>query len=158
MSVEIYDPAMCCSTGICGPGVDTELLRIAAIISAFEVEGKIVKRYNLSQDPQAYVDNEKVNTILAKEGTEALPITMVDGEVLQKGSYPSNVDLASWLDMPPEAFINMMRKARGEDCGCGSQNIESSCCGSQPQEESSSCCGSEKKAKSPCSCGDSGCC
>lgn len=25
--VSLYEPAMCCDTGVCGPGVDTELLQ-----------------------------------------------------------------------------------------------------------------------------------
>ena len=31
--IEIFDPAMCCSTGVCGPGVDPELLRMATMVS-----------------------------------------------------------------------------------------------------------------------------
>ncbi|MGL4607295.1 MAG: arsenite efflux transporter metallochaperone ArsD [Eubacteriaceae bacterium] len=153
MSVEIYDPAMCCSTGVCGPGVDSELLRIAAIINAFEGEGKLIKRYNLSQEPQAYVDNQKVNDLLSKEGIEVLPITMVDGEVLQKGSYPSNTDLAAWLDMSGEEFINMMKKARGESC-CGSKEGVEGCCGSASNEEISCCSEPKEKLEKMCGCGD----
>ncbi len=26
--IEIFDPAMCCSTGVCGPSIDTELMRV----------------------------------------------------------------------------------------------------------------------------------
>jgi hypothetical protein len=30
--VEIFDPALCCSTGVCGPSVDPELVRVATAI------------------------------------------------------------------------------------------------------------------------------
>lgn len=29
----IFEPAMCCSTGVCGPGVDPELLRVSTVIN-----------------------------------------------------------------------------------------------------------------------------
>lgn len=30
--IEIFDPAMCCSTGVCGPSVNPELIRVAAVV------------------------------------------------------------------------------------------------------------------------------
>ena len=32
--IEIFDPAMCCSTGICGPSVNENLLRVATLINS----------------------------------------------------------------------------------------------------------------------------
>lgn len=29
-SIEIFEPALCCSTGVCGPEVDESLVRFAA--------------------------------------------------------------------------------------------------------------------------------
>ncbi len=29
-TIEVFDPAMCCSTGVCGPQVDPDLARFAA--------------------------------------------------------------------------------------------------------------------------------
>ena len=29
----IFEPAMCCSTGVCGPSVDENLLRVSTIIN-----------------------------------------------------------------------------------------------------------------------------
>ena len=81
--VEILDPAMCCSTGVCGPGVDPELLRMATIISNLQKAGKDIKRHNLSEEPQIYVDNKAVNQVLMNEGVYALPVTLVDGKVVK---------------------------------------------------------------------------
>jgi hypothetical protein len=94
--VEIFDPAMCCSTGVCGPGIDPELLRVSTIINVLEAEGKKIVRYNLANEPQAFVDNQLVNDILISGGIESLPITIVDGEIKQIGSYPSNTELEIW--------------------------------------------------------------
>ena len=121
--VEIFDPAMCCSSGVCGPGVDKELLRVSAIINALEAEGKKITRYALLNEPQAFVDNQRVNEALINEGAEVLPITMVDGEIKQMGSYPSDANLAAWTGMTKEELLSMTRKARdasgGGCCGGG---------------------------------------
>ncbi|WP_303870081.1 arsenite efflux transporter metallochaperone ArsD [Acetobacterium wieringae] len=130
--VEIYEPAMCCSTGVCGPGVDQELLRVATFLNELEGEGRLIIRYNLSSDPMAFVTNQEVNNIIANEGTEALPITVVDGEVRQKGSYPSNANFAEWAGMTREDIIKMVQKNdkpeidKPASCGCGCD--QSGCC------------------------------
>ena len=30
--IEIFDPAMCCPTGLCGPNIDPEIKRIGVVI------------------------------------------------------------------------------------------------------------------------------
>lgn len=110
--IEIFEPAMCCSTGVCGPGVDKELLRVATFINQLEGEGKKVIRYNLSSTPQAFIENKHVNDALASEGADILPITYVDGEIKQVGSYPTNFDLASWAGMTRQELFGMIRKNR----------------------------------------------
>lgn len=126
--VEIFDPAMCCSTGVCGPGVDPELLRMATIISNLQKAGKDVTRHNLKDEPQIYVDNKKINEVLMNEGVDALPITLVDGEVAQKGSYPSNEDMMKWTGTTQEELVSIMVKEeldKSSGCCCGS---DGGCC------------------------------
>ena len=129
--VEIFDPAMCCSTGVCGPGVDPELLRMATIVSNLQKAGKDIKRHNLSEEPQVYIDNKAVNEVLLKEGVEALPVTLVDGKVMKKAGYPSNEELMEWTGTTTEELVTVMvkeeiSKATGGCCG-GSDN--GCCCG-----------------------------
>ncbi|MBU4440553.1 MAG: arsenite efflux transporter metallochaperone ArsD [Acetobacterium sp.] len=129
--VEIFEPAMCCSTGVCGPGVDPELLRVSTFLNELEGEGRKISRYNLSSDPMAFVTNKEVNDTIANEGTEALPITVVDGEIRQKGSYPSNANFAEWAGMTREDIIKMVQKAQKPadgGCGCGCGDSNSGCC------------------------------
>ena len=129
--VEIFDPAMCCSTGVCGPGVDPELLRMATIISNLQKAGKDISRHNLSDEPQIYVENKAVNEVLLNEGVDALPITLVDGKVMKKGGYPSNDELMEWTGTSTEELVTIMvkeklSKAAGGCCG-GDDN--GCCCG-----------------------------
>ncbi|UZN54727.1 arsenite efflux transporter metallochaperone ArsD [Bacillus paralicheniformis] len=92
--VEIYDPAMCCLTGVCGPSVDPELTKVASAIYTLEKKGLSIKRYNLANDPAAFAENETVNKLLHEQGTDALPVVLVDGEVFKVGGYPTNKEFA----------------------------------------------------------------
>jgi hypothetical protein len=99
MKIEIYDPAMCCSTGVCGPSVDPELVRIQESLRQIQKQAPEVKveRYGLSTDPQAFVANPAVAELLKSEGPECLPLVFSDGMVISKGHYPGNEEIQSIL-------------------------------------------------------------
>lgn len=97
--VEIFDPAMCCSTGVCGPGVDPELTRVASAVYSLEKKKFDITRYNLANDPGVFVDNEVVNKVLIEKGPDALPLILVNNEVVKVGAYPTNEELSEWLDV-----------------------------------------------------------
>mgnify|MGYP000008068119 CR=1 FL=1 len=94
--IEIYDPAMCCSTGVCGPVVDPELIRMSAVVHNLKKQAVDVSRYNLTSEPDAFVSNAEVRQLLAEEGPEVLPVTFVDGKVAKKQGYPTNEELEQW--------------------------------------------------------------
>ena len=79
--LQIFEPAMCCSTGLCGVSIDPELLRISTALDALAKRGIEVDRFNLTSAPQEFIDNAVVNGILNAEGTEALPIALLTSEV-----------------------------------------------------------------------------
>ncbi len=92
MKIEIYDPAMCCSTGVCGPSVDPELVRIQEALRQIQKQAPevTVERYGLTNDPQAFVANATVAELLKSEGPECLPLVFFDGKVISKGRYPDD--------------------------------------------------------------------
>ncbi|MEX2528272.1 MAG: arsenite efflux transporter metallochaperone ArsD [Gemmatimonadota bacterium] len=92
--LQIYEPAMCCSTGLCGPDPDEALVQFSADIRALSAEGVSVQRFNLSQTPHAFVDERIVNEALDREGVQALPVIVREGEIVSKGRYPSREELA----------------------------------------------------------------
>lgn len=96
MKIEIFDPALCCSTGICGPSVDPELIRIAADLDAIRKHGFDIQRYNLSQDIQAFTINQVALAYLQQHGPDAFPITIVDGELQTENRYPTREELTAW--------------------------------------------------------------
>jgi hypothetical protein len=83
VKIIIFEPAMCCSTGLCGPVVDLELLRITTVISNLGKNGVKVERYNLNSNPEAFVDNIVIYEILNRDGVDVLPVTIVDGKVVK---------------------------------------------------------------------------
>jgi hypothetical protein len=98
--LEVFDPPMCCSTGICGPNVDPALSRFAADLQWIASQGVQVERYNLAQQPQAFVANPLVIKILDQDGNACLPLALLDNELLFKGRYPTRAELASYVGVP----------------------------------------------------------
>lgn len=95
--VEVYDPAMCCSTGVCGPEIDPKLVQFAADLKWLQEQGVEVRRFNLAQSPDAFVDNERVKSLLTEKGEAALPLCFVNGKPLAIGHYPQRSALATAL-------------------------------------------------------------
>lgn len=95
-TIEIFDPAMCCPTGLCGPNINPNLMRIAAVVQFLQKQGVNIKRHNLRDEPQVYVSNTVVNEYLQKRGAEGLPVVLVDGAVAVSGQYPTNEQLTEW--------------------------------------------------------------
>jgi AhpD family alkylhydroperoxidase len=96
ISVHVFDPPMCCSTGICGPSVDPQLVRFAADLDWLKSQGVSVERFNLAQQPGAFAGDADVRAALESKGNEGLPLVKVDGEVKGTGVYPSREELAAW--------------------------------------------------------------
>ena len=99
-NIEIFEPAMCCSTGLCGVSVDPELLRISTVLNTLKERGIEVKRYNLTNAPMQFVTNHVVSEFVKLYGADKLPVTVVDGELAVSGRYPTNEEFTEWLRLP----------------------------------------------------------
>lgn len=94
-TIQVYDPPMCCSTGLCGNEIDPALVSFAALLTQLSQKGVKVERYNLGQQPMAFVQNPMVKMLLDKEGVAALPLILLDGEVHLTGRYPTEPERAT---------------------------------------------------------------
>lgn len=112
MKIQVFEPPMCCSTGVCGPAVDAELVRFAADLDWLKGQGVEVERYNLSQQPAAFAGNEVVKGALAKDGNDCLPLTLVDGAVVCRSKYPSRQELAGYagIELQPSIFTDAVKE------------------------------------------------
>lgn len=102
--LEIYDPAMCCSTGVCGPDVDPALVSFAADLKWLEGRGVAVLRYNLGQDARVFAANPAVVKEL-EAGLDRLPIIALDGRIVSAGLYPSRAELARTVGLDTETAV-----------------------------------------------------
>ena len=92
--LDVFDPPMCCSSGVCGPSVDPLLAAFAADVDWLTSQGVTVSRYNLAQNPQAFVAHPLVKDLLEREGDRCLPLVIMDGEIVGHGAYPRREELA----------------------------------------------------------------
>ena len=113
----IFDPAMCCSTGVCGPSVDKKLLRMSTFLNTLKNKGVLIERYSLSSNPQIFVDNKEINEILNAKGMDALPVIMVEGVVIKEGGYPTNEEICELLELPL-SYLKVDIKKPNKSCGC----------------------------------------
>lgn len=95
-AVRVFDPAMCCSTGVCGPSVDPQLARFAADLVWLKGQGVSVERFNLAQEPAAFAEDPAVRSVLEAKSDAGLPVVKVNGEIKSTGLYPSREQLAAW--------------------------------------------------------------
>ena len=119
-TVLVFDPAMCCPTGLCGPGVDPALLAIARDLRWLESQGVTVERHGLAQSPDVFVAHSKVTGLMQAFGDKGLPATLVNGEVLTFGKYPTRDELTVALkaSSAPVAEAGGCC-APGSACDCG---------------------------------------
>ncbi len=107
-SLKVYDPPMCCSTGVCGTDVNEKLVEFAGLLKKIEAHGIKVSRFNLSQQPRAFAENDDVRAALARMGQAGLPLVYIDDDLVISGRYPDSKELLDLLgindsDIPADA-------------------------------------------------------
>ena len=129
-TLTIYDPAMCCSTGICGADIDQKLVNFAADLDWLKSEGIEVNRINLSQEPGLFAENEQVKSVLDNSGVEGLPVILAGDEMQSFGQYPDRVKLAQMAGVTVAQVVG--QASTSATPGCGQDN--------DAEKSSSSCC------------------
>ncbi len=94
--IQVFDPALCCSTGVCGVEVDQALVTFAADVDWARQNGVAIGRFNLAHQPMAFAENAEVKTFLEHAGQEGLPLILLDGAVILTGRYPTRDELVRW--------------------------------------------------------------
>lgn len=155
--MQIFEPALCCDTGVCGASVDTELLRITTVLNTLRENGVVIDRFNLKSAPMEFVTNQTVNVFVNQKGAEALPCVLVDGNIVIEGRYPTNEEILTLLELSPESMLPKTKDNGGCCCNdncCSDENIPEGCCtddscceAPEPQDNNGGCC-----------CSGGGCC
>lgn len=149
--LEIFDPPMCCKSGICGSSSDPTLVTFASDLEWLKVRGVEIVRHGLSLEPKEFINNENVKSIVHNEGKGSLPILMYNSKLVSKSCYPTRKKLAQICniefdedDAPP--IHREENCCCGIDCDCNSTKIpeglynESICdCSNAPAEDDCFC-------------------
>jgi sulfur carrier protein ThiS len=120
-SIQVFDPAMCCNTGVCGVDVDQQLVNFSADVDWAKSQGAVIERFNLAQQPMAFAENTTVKSFLERSGQEGLPLVLLNGEIALTGRYPRRAELALWAGIS----ILPVSGEQTSDAGCCSG---SKCC------------------------------
>ena len=131
-AIRIYEPALCCDTGVCGVDVDQSLVEVTATVRSLQDLGADIARHNLATDPLAFTTDETVKAFMHVVGSTGLPLTVVDGVTVATGSYPTRqqllgfaglatgvADAATETARPPLGLIALGLTASTEGASCG---------------------------------------
>ena len=89
---------MCCPTGVCGPALDQTLLDVNEMVLSLTTEGVSVARYQMASQPHAFLQNADVLSLIREQEMAALPITVVKGNVVKVGAYPTLSEVYAALE------------------------------------------------------------
>jgi len=150
-ALTVYDPPMCCSTGICGPEVDQRLVDFAADLDWLKARGATVRRVNLSQEPMEFVTQPAVKALMDATGGDDLPAILIGGRIVSQGRYPSRAELST------------MAAIGSADAEAGME-MPAQCCGGGAKPApvvaaaTAGCCGGGAKADAERQAGKGACC
>ena len=130
--IEVFEPALCCATGVCGEDVDQQLVNFSADLDFIRSRGADIARYNLASEPQAFAANDSVAAFLRLSGSAGLPLVLVDGVTAMTGRYPDRIQLAIWAGLdalsPVGSDLGITAAASTAEGCCGGGGDASSCC------------------------------
>lgn len=118
--IQIYEPPMCCSSGVCATKVDEKLIEFTNALKMLSSSGVVVERFNMAQTPQAFIENIKVKKLLTEKGQAALPFIFINGELKWSGNIPSAKELFKAFEIEYKPQTN-----NSKGCCCS----DSKCCG-----------------------------
>jgi Arsenical resistance operon protein ArsD len=125
-AIHVFEPALCCNTGVCGPDVDQALVNFTADLNRLKELGADVQRHNLANDPSAFAGSDTVRAFLQVAGSDGLPLTLVDGLTVMTGVYPGREQLMRYAGLGaepqgstvPQGVTELgLTEKSGESCG-----------------------------------------
>ncbi len=129
MKITILDPAMCCSTGVCGEDVDDQLVATAANVKWLKSLGYDVQRHNISNDGVAFKNYPAAIAKLQKEGTNSLPYILISDELVMSGKYPEKKEWETLILEHQKPVLNASEKTvKKEEASSSTCCSGSGCC------------------------------
>lgn len=125
-TIRVFEPPLCCNTGVCGPELDQKLVNFTADLNHLNSTGADISRFNLATDPAAFAENSGVVAFLNTAGSESLPLVLVDDVTVMTGRYPTRAELARYAGLTlevsqPTTPLTASGCCGGAPAGCGEQ-------------------------------------
>ena len=97
--VIVYEGALCCPTGICGPEPDKTIIDFNEMIRNL-ADNKHIKitRASMSFDMDRFLQEPLIFGRIRENGPAVLPITTVNGKIILEKKYPVLDDLSYLLE------------------------------------------------------------
>ncbi|TFC79445.1 arsenite efflux transporter metallochaperone ArsD [Cryobacterium sp. TMS1-20-1] len=127
-AIRIYEPALCCDTGVCGVDVDQSLVEVTATVRSLQELGADIQRHNLATDPLAFTTDETVRAFMHVVGSTGLPLTVVDGVTVATGAYPSKSQLLAFAGLAAVAPTDRPQLGLTEKSASGCSGDATGCC------------------------------
>jgi hypothetical protein len=131
--IVIYESAMCCSSGVCGPNPDQSLIQLQDTLEKMKAVGAEVERYGITQNPKKFRENTDVLKLIQERQIKALPITTFNGKVIKVGSYPCLEELQKFMQGSNAELSGQAEGKTGDEACCTSDGpIDvNGCCAGQ---------------------------
>lgn len=92
--VIVYEGALCCPSGVCGPEPDKTIINFNEMIRNLADNEQInITRVSMSFDMDRFLQEPLIFGRIRENGPAVLPITMVDGKIILEKKYPVLDDL-----------------------------------------------------------------
>jgi hypothetical protein len=105
--LQVFEPPMCCPTGVCGPEVDPALVQFVGDLESLRASGVRVERFNLSQSPDQFATTPAILALLREHGANGLPAILADGRLVHQGSYPDAAKLKAIANALPADGVKL---------------------------------------------------
>ncbi|PFG16376.1 arsenite-transporting ATPase [Propionicimonas paludicola] len=126
VSIRVFEPALCCNTGVCGEDVDQALVSFSADLEFLISQGVDISRHNLANDTAAFIQNPVVANFIGAVGSEGLPLVLVDNVAVLTGRYPTREMLVRYAGLASAGAKTLpLATVPSQGC-CGGPS--SSCC------------------------------
>ncbi|GAA4892602.1 hypothetical protein GCM10025789_07090 [Tessaracoccus lubricantis] len=122
--IKVFEPPLCCNTGVCGTDVDQELVDFAADVAWLKERGGAVSRANLASDPAAFAANATAREFMRVAGIDGLPLVVVEGTTVLTGRYPDRSELARFAGVEERRDLGLTSAGSSAGGCCGG----SGCC------------------------------
>ena len=99
-TIIIFEGALCCSTGICGPEPNKALIELNENLKRLKTERPDVEitRASLTFNLETFLENNEILEMVKTQGPDILPVTTLNGKVVAERRYPTYEEFQALLN------------------------------------------------------------